>query len=230
MTKRRQQAIESTARTGTGQDGVTLTHPAFAQIGAYRTSGHATLYGSDFPHQHYITIRIARSQLDRHLSNDWPHAREELIEVALSEAQWATFVSSMNMGGGVQCTLQHIGREPVPALPDPEDRRILFGREMDETQAAAHAHLDKLTQALAASGLSNKAKAELMGHVNMAKQKIGSSTKFVADQFGEHMETVTQRAMMEVNAWALAMSGGRAPSTAIDQKPAEPGPWIEAQP
>ena len=228
MTKRRVQAIETIVRTGPGADGATLSHPAFAQIGAYRTSGSANLYGSDFPHQHYIVIKIHRSQLDRRLSNDWPHTRDDLIEVALSEAQWATFVSSLNVGQGVQCTLQYLGREEIPSLPNPEDRRVLFGREMRETQDDAVAHLEKLAQAVAGMGLSQKKQAELLGHVRMAQQEIGVNTEFVANQFGEHMETVSQRARMEVNAYVTMMSGGHTQRVAIDAATSRPPfPGIE---
>ncbi|KKL96942.1 hypothetical protein LCGC14_1839510, partial [marine sediment metagenome] len=78
-------------------------HPAYAQIGAMRVSGShgAYLYGSDFRHQHYIMIQIHDSVLHRSLSGDRAHSGKRLIEVALSEAQWATFVSSLNQGSGV---------------------------------------------------------------------------------------------------------------------------------
>lgn len=52
-----------------------ITHPAFAQIGASRVSGSVNLYGSEFNHQHFITISIHRSELNRSLSRDWPFAR-----------------------------------------------------------------------------------------------------------------------------------------------------------
>jgi hypothetical protein len=80
-------------------------HPAYAQIGASRVSGGTYLYGSNFAHQHYVTISITKSELNRSLSRDWASGGEEYIEVALSEAQWASFVSTLNSGTGIQCTL-----------------------------------------------------------------------------------------------------------------------------
>jgi len=59
--------------TGPGFGGYTERHPAYAQISAARVSGTAYLYGSDFVHHHYVTLKIARSERVRDL-HDWYHA------------------------------------------------------------------------------------------------------------------------------------------------------------
>ena len=43
----------------------------------------------------------------RDLSHDWHHEREQYIEVAMSEAQWATLVSSLN-STAIPCTLTYL--------------------------------------------------------------------------------------------------------------------------
>ena len=63
--------------------------------------GSTNLYDSDFRHNHYMTITIRASELHRDLNRDWHFGRNELIEVALTESQWATFVSAPNMGSGL---------------------------------------------------------------------------------------------------------------------------------
>jgi hypothetical protein len=92
--------VSAPTRGPGGMDEMTTTHPAFGQIGASRVSGHIQLYDSDFHHNAYMTISIRRSELHRSLNRDWHYGRDELIEVALSEAQWATFVSAPNIGSG----------------------------------------------------------------------------------------------------------------------------------
>lgn len=64
-----------------------MRHPAFGQISVSRVAGHRHLYGSDFAHQHYVTLTIRGSEMHRSLARDWPYAREHLVEVSLSEAQ-----------------------------------------------------------------------------------------------------------------------------------------------
>jgi gas vesicle protein len=181
------------------------THPAFAQIGANRVSGGATLYGSDFNHQNYISIRIAKSSLRRSLSNDWLVADlNPYIEVDLSEAQWATFVSSLNVGQGVACTLRYRNGEGVARLPNPESRKDQFTKEARETCAESIDRINDLCAMIEATGLSKKAKEELQKQAQRAASSMTSSLPFVMDQFGEHMEQTTEKAKIEINAYATS--------------------------
>jgi len=180
------------------------THPAFAQIGASRVSGHAHLYDSDFNHQHYITIRICGSEMGRGLSNDWHFARKEYIEVSLSEAQWATFVSSMNVGSGVPCTLQHLNGQSVPQLPAPENKADKFSEEMGDTLKEAVQMLRKLNADVSESVSGKKKAEELSRSIERIIGSISGSAKFVAEQFDEHIERTVERAKVEVNAYVTS--------------------------
>lgn len=174
-------------------------HPAYGQIGAWRVHGTAYLYGSDFRHNGYVTIRISRSLLNRSLSRDWPSAREELIEVALTEAQWATFVSTLNRGDGVPCTIQWLpGQGHVPAIARPKSRVQQFKAEMLKTLAEARGLLARLRERIVAG----KGGKESLSLLDMADRDVSSSVDFVAKSFGEHMETVVEQAKIEVHAYA----------------------------
>lgn len=182
---------------------VKTDHPAFAQIGVSRVSGYASLYGSDFRHQHYMTIRIAASTLNRSLSEDQPFAsNKKYIEVSLSEAQWCQFVSSPNVGSGTQCTLTQFAGEVIPGLPDPFNPKDQFAKEAAETMAHAFADLDALRKEVAAMNISQKAKDAILRRADHAARSIGSSVAFVLDQFGEHMEKTVEKAKIEINAYA----------------------------
>ena len=68
-----------------------------------------------------------------------------IIEVAMSEAQWATFVSSLNQGSGVQCTLDYSMQDgSIPAIAAPKDRRTQFSQELQERFAIAQGALTNL--------------------------------------------------------------------------------------
>lgn len=193
-----------------GVENAITRHPAFAQIGASRVSGHTNLYDSDFDHNAFMTVTISRSQLRRNLANDWHSAREELIHVAMSEAQWATFVSSPNVGSGVPCTLQHIGREQVPGLPSPQARTDQFRGEVDAAMTKALAALQKLANELDGSGLPKGKAAALRELVSAAHGAIRGTVPFVAEQFDEHMEKTVERAKAEIHGYmtgALMRSG-----------------------
>jgi hypothetical protein len=187
------------------RDEYKITHPAYAQISASHVTGGACLYGSDFQHQHYVCISIARSEMNRHLSNDWPHAGEEIIEVALSESQWASFVSSVNRGQGVQCTLQHINRKQVPQIAMPESKLKDFRIEGKE---AAQETLNRMMQIIAeiqASRLSQKEKDRISKELLNVRDRMKDNLKFVLEQFGEHMEATVQKARTEISTYAQAI-------------------------
>ena len=185
-------------------DGETIyTHPAFGQIGGSRVQGGTTLYGSDFEHQNFIIITIRKSDLHRSLSRDWHMSGDELIEVWLSEAQWATFVSSLNMGMGVPCTIAHINRKSVPAIP--------YRQEADEYRAEvagkAKDAAKRVRETIAAiegevgATLSTKKRNAILAHLNRLAQDLGNNLPFVVESFDEHMEETVERAKVEVNAY-----------------------------
>lgn len=189
----------------------TITHPSYAQIQASRvTTGGISLYGSEFNHQHYVVIRIARSEVDRSLSNDWPHTREELIEVALSPSQWAEFVSSMNFGSGVQCTIQRVGGERVPQIPMPERKFDQFKKEASDADKETLNRIDALIEKVNDAKLGKNAKDEIVNELKIIRGRTSNSLVYVMEQFGEHMEKTVNKARMEISAYAqtiLARTG-----------------------
>jgi hypothetical protein len=177
------------------------THPAFGLIGASRVSGSTQLYGSDFTHNAYMTITIRRSNLRRSLSRDWHSGREELIEVALSEAQWATFVSAPNVGEGVPCTLQHVQGKMVPGIPVPQVRSDQFASDMDESLDAVASRIQAVLDRIDSMGLSKKKAEELRMELSVAKSHLKANVAFVAKSFDEHMEETVEKAKAEVHGY-----------------------------
>lgn len=207
-------------------------HPAYAQIAASRVAGGSvSLYGSDFVHNHFITITIRKSELHRGLNRDWNFAREEYISVALSEAQWATFVSTPNSGMGTPCTLEHFKGEQIPTLPEPVARADQFRGEMAEMLEKTiqrlrdcYEHLDKL----APKSVSSK----LKDAIQMAEREMVGSVPFVAKQFSEHVEHTVEAAKVEIEAYTTSAIH-RAGLQALQEGKASPfrlGPAQEESP
>lgn len=204
MTRPTLEPTETIENEGTVHERLVRRHPAFAQVGASRVSGGAHLYGSDFQHQHYVSLTISTSEVHRHLSNEWYHGGRELIEVLLSESQWAQMISSMNVGSGTPCTINHhygAGVKVMPYLAKPEDKRDRFAAEMAEDMQDAQDHLAKLIEAIGGTKLSQKQKDELISSAKAASSSISGSARFVAEQFDEHMEETVERAKTEINTY-----------------------------
>jgi len=193
-----------TADDGVGGDGATrTTHPAYGQISASRVSGATNLYGSDFTHQHYVSITIQSSELCRDLNRDRYHPTKRLVQVSMSLAQWATFISSMNVAAGSPCTIEYIiGEGATPAIPIPKTRTEQFGAELAKRFEKARVGLDHLRQVVSDAKAAQGLKATLMSLINRVEMDISTNVKFTADQFDEHMEHTVESAKVEVNAYA----------------------------
>lgn len=176
-------------------------HPAFGQIVASRVSGHQVLYGSDFRHNAYMTIKIVRSELHRSLSRDWHFGNDQVIEVALSEAQWATFVSAPNIGSGVPCTIEHIQGQYMPRLPDPKSRVDQFRAEVETKLQDSLQQLDVVMRELDEMGLPKGKAARIKERLRHARLQLANNLPFMAEQFDEHMEETVKKAKAEVHGY-----------------------------
>lgn len=172
-------------------------HPAYALVAASHASGRARLFGTEWEHQHFVTVRVSGARLHRGLSSDRPHPTEEYIEVAMSEAQWATFISTPNSGVGVPCTLLRRNGEMVSRLPKPKPKTEQFAGEMQQRLGAALKAASDLRARLA-TGKSGKAALDLLDAI---ERELLNNTKFVAEQFGEYMEATVERAKVEVSTY-----------------------------
>lgn len=176
-------------------DGETQREPYMGNIVAVRASGNQVLFDSEHRHQHFITLYISTASRRRSLSNDWIHPENRLIELCMSEAQWATMISSIGLGKGVPVTLKHtesLGDIKSPKL-EQEDRSSLFRPEVEKNTSEALALIDEL--------LATRTTKTQDGILEMIRSKITSSQSFVAEQFDEHAEKTVERAKAEVHAY-----------------------------
>lgn len=191
-----------------GPEDYVETHPAFGTIGAHRVSagggGGYALFGSDFRHRHFITITIGTADHERMLNNDWIHGHQDLIEVALSEAQWATFVSTLNMGTGVPCTIQRLKGELIPDIDPIETRKEEYASEVEAKLEDATSAIADTIAAINATNLSAKVKREITFRLEAAAGKLKPHLDWVASQYEEHAEKVVEHAKVEIEAYLMA--------------------------
>jgi hypothetical protein len=210
-----EQPVTTLEGEGTPHERYVTRHPAYGQISASRVSGGAYLYGSDFHHHRYIAIRIAASEAQRHLSNDWHFSSMRgFVEIAMSEDQWHEFQSSMN-SEGTPCTIESIQGVMIPSLPAPESRTKQFAGEAEKAANEAFERIEETMQSIANLKISEKAREQLLKQVQGIGSALTSSLPFILDQFGEHMEKTVAKAKVEINAHA-AIAGGIDPKHALE--------------
>lgn len=197
--------VEPTVVRNEDRDETRTTHPAFAQISASRVTGHATLYGSDFTHHATIRIRIYESELVRNLSHDRHHGKNEYIEVELSEAQWATFISALNVGNGPPCTLRYLRGERIPDLPHPQDRSKQFAGEIDSHCQDCIENLAELANKVEEMKLPKGKTKEIKDAISHAIMQLRSNLPFIAKSFGEHVEDTIEKAKQEIHGYTMGV-------------------------
>lgn len=198
------------------------THPTYGMIGASRVTCGGKgihLFGSRIRHNAFIDVVIRRASHERDLNHDWFHGGEELISVRLSEAQWASFVSSLNVGFGVTCTLEHIGREECGEVPPPEDS---IAQAKEEARDEALRATESLRKAVAKLEqiVQNPKKSELKELLHELKVAVGnfpSNQAYLYKAFEEHVEKVVTdaKATVEAHLTAVATRAGFALESGI---------------
>lgn len=203
MSRKIEEPITVVNKTWPGGDATTTTHPAFGQISIRKPQGSIDLYGSDFTHHHFVNIEIHESELHRALSRDWTFARKLIASVSLSEAQWATFVSSFGRGEGVPCTIEYANGEGRPGLP-PRQTWHLYRKEAEKSFGAALSKVKELREQLVAAStrLPKKAQVELTGPIDAVINALQSTLPFIKESFDKHIEDSIEKAKVEVNAYA----------------------------
>lgn len=190
------------------------THPAFAQLSVTRVSANpgVVLYDSEFRHHNYVSVELHKSSLGRSSTRDWHFAEETIARIEMSEAQWATFVSSFNHGSGVPVTLRQFNGTIMPRLPlrvETNEAR----KEMNKHISAVERELRALQQEVKAelSGLSKAKREALVDRIETALREIGPNARFAAEQFEEHIEKTVEKGKVELHGYinATLQRGGR---------------------
>lgn len=184
------------------------THPSFTLLGASRVSvgpGGSSLFDSDIKHNHTVLVRLKTAVRKRDLNHDWIHGDKQLFEVEMSEAQWASFVSSMNTGDGVPCTMRYQGYERVPDLP--HEPRLAVS--MQETRTAADRAFGRIQDAMAAYEALDpkspaKEKREAMGRLKAEIRNASANVDFASKTLAEHTENVVTKARADIEAHVVA--------------------------
>ncbi len=191
--------------------GPKTNHPTFGMIGASRvTCGPGGLYafGSRIKHSAFIDITIRRASHKRDLNQDWFYGEDELVRVRLTEAQWATFVSSLNVGFGVPCTLCDVMRERQGEVPKPEDS---IAQAKNEARKNAEDTMDLLSHILQRLeyAIQNPKKRELSELARDLKIAIGNypaNHAYLYSSFEKHVENVVTDAKASVEAHYMAVA------------------------
>lgn len=184
-------------------------HDSWGMISTSRISGGGQIvFDSELTHNTTVALRINRAERHRDVGRSWNFPREQVIEIRMSESQWASMVAGMNNGNGTSCTitwLTGVGSiKPAPIEQSEADRHTEdFERDMKRiTRDLAKFVVDARALA-AATAPSKKSREALAGRAAMIVQDIESNLPFIHKSFREAMETVLAQAKTDFETAAI---------------------------
>ncbi len=198
--------IRPTVKSDPNDRGEIIEHPAFAMAYVGKVSGGAVLMGSEFQHQHYVTLKISGATIHRYLSNDWYHSdARPIIEVAFSESQWQQLTASMN-SLETPCTLDYVQGRDIPEIAPPQPKSKAFAQEAREAAQSSLESLKELMTAIEDTKLPQSTKKHLIGLASRVVSSLDASLPFILDQFGEYMEEYVSKAKVEIAGYMKMMN------------------------
>lgn len=189
------------------KDDDVFKHPSYGMVQFSRvTGGHMHLFGSSLEaHHHRIELRIFEAEwiVDHDLHMERPYPGRQIIEVALSAAQFAELVTSMNVSSGVPCTIMRRegkGIERPPVLPvESENVRTDFAAKMAALRPDLANRVKEILDLLPAS-LNKGTRRHIEIALGNLVERVAGNATFALDQFQEAAERVTAAAKAEIDA------------------------------
>ena len=184
-----------------------VKHPSYGTVQFVRICGSAgRLFGSSIgSHSSTILLEIREADRTHDLSRDRIMGHDIIIQVELSQAQFAEVLTTMNQGTGIPCTIR---RRDGKFVEDPPDDllevahvREDFTGELKELTAYVKQEMEELEKILAKATIAKKTKEKIMWVLGKTLQEVEANWPFVLKQFNKATEKVVTAAKAEVDAF-----------------------------
>ena len=185
----------------------TEAHESFVTVSLSRISGLRRFFGSSVESSAWVELRVYPAELKHYLGADHIRAKTRpIIEVALSPAQFAELLTSMNVGSGVPGTMQSFNYKAVPELPlmESETGRVRAGFEarMRREGVKVKEDLSALRKLFAEKKVISQAdRKSALDILEKIVTEFCSNMPFHLDQFEEAAERIAVQAKAEVDSF-----------------------------
>lgn len=181
------------------------THPAFGMVSVSRITSTppATLFDSEIQHGQFIRLTLNRATRKRDLARDWLHGESaDLVVIDMSEAQWASLVSSINTSG-VPVTIRALpGQRNLPGLVF-NSRLALSAKEATSSAAKTFEEIrERVADLVEIESRKHgvKERREAVRALQRAVTNVGPNIGFAARSLTEHVENVVVKARADIEA------------------------------
>lgn len=186
-----------------------MEHSSFGVVKIVRRKGkERNLFGSGALHSTTVVLTISKADYSRDLHSDRIFSTKDLIEIELSEAQFAQFIMSSGIGDGTPCTLRYIQGEKMeecPAINTREQFSLEISESLRELQEKTK-KLEAIASELTSKQKLTKAdKDRLTKAVSQVKTTVRSDIPFIQERFEEVMDRSVNAAKIEADAYWLSL-------------------------
>lgn len=191
----------------------------------------AALFMSAHRHEHILMLSISTAKVSRDLSQDhFFGGGEMIVEVMMSEAQFAQAITGLNIGGGTPCTIAYRQRGPLDQMAEPPasiSKPPTYAQEIEDTVTASASRLREIIDRVKGwlkpkSKPPSRAEFEaILRNLEMSHRDTTSSVGFVARQFEEAQDKIIAHGKAELEAHAMAGLKGIALAAIRDSIPPE---------
>lgn len=187
-----------------------ISHPAYGLISITRPmGGRKEMFGSDLRHDNTVTIRISNAIEERSLGRSWYYEKGQIIELDMTEAQWAKFVSSHGMSG-TPVTLRYIREEgQIPWIESQNSKADYsekeFERVIKNNMQYAQDALNEVKELIAKGKAGKKDLENLEKVLWRIVERFPDSAAFAVKAFKEETEEMVEGAKIEIEASLSAL-------------------------
>lgn len=140
-------------------------------------------------------MRFGLREQSNEIGRSWYFGRESLIELRMTNTQFAEMITSLNQGGGIPCTLEYVaGKGKIEQEKDKEYKVDFHKRKMSENAKKVlerlNSQIEEVTKSI--QKLPKKDQENLNVIFSSLKRDPNQNFPWYTQQFYETMENVAQ--------------------------------------
>lgn len=183
-------------------------HPSYGLISFSRVSCNPpmALFGSSIKHSNPIRMVIYHAEQSRNINHDWHYSDGRIVEIEMSQSQFADAITSLNMGDGVPCTIRFTemdGYMPECKFTSKiEQYKREFSTQLSDTEIQLSKGIETVQEIFdTKKSLSKADKETILNILQAAKREVGCNAEYVLDSFTEQMDKTVKEAKGEIESF-----------------------------
>jgi hypothetical protein len=167
------------------------------------------MFGSQVRTGNPIAMTVKNAVVEHDDEKQWFFAKDLILEIEMTPAQFADAITSLNISDGVPCTIRYV-RHEGKKQPPPYEGKIETHHKGIKQRVHNAMERAKNYQALASKILSKKGnltikeRKELTGYMFHMMQEICENLPFIASELAKVMDETKSQAKAEIEAFLIS--------------------------